>query len=152
MDDMTPERLLALILPKTVDWAVKQEKKGLAGGRVLTLPELADARQVGVMTPEKIRLALVDEVPMPEDPLLHEVAIRTGLLNQDIAGLTLGYAIFITTRQLSRRLLTHECRHVYQYEVAGSIDQFMPEYLRQITTFGYLTAPLEIDATQHEIA
>jgi hypothetical protein len=34
---------------------------------------------------------------------------------------------------------------------AGSIDKFMPEYLRQITTVGYLTAPLEIDATQHEL-
>jgi hypothetical protein len=104
-----------------------------------------------VSAPEKIRLALVDEVPMPDDPTLRKVAIRTGLLNHDIAGLALGYAIFITPRHLSRRLLTHECRHVHQCEAAGSIDKFMPEYLRQITTVGYLIAPLEIDATQHEL-
>lgn len=152
MDAMTPERLVATILPKTVTWAVEQATKGLADGRVLTPPELDDAKQVGVLAPEKIRLVLADEVPMPEDPTLREVAVRTGLLNQNIAGLTLGYAIFVATGHLSRRLLTHECRHVHQYEVAGSIDQFMQAYLRQITTFGYLTAPLEIDATQHEIA
>jgi hypothetical protein len=151
MNGMASEGFLALILPKTLAWANEQAKKGLAAGRVLTSAELEDARQVGVAAPEKIRLALVDEVPMPDDPTLREVAIRTGLLNQGIAGLTLGYAIFITPRHLSRRLLTHECRHVHQYEAAGSIDQFMPEYLRQIITFGYLTAPLEIDATQHEL-
>jgi hypothetical protein len=151
MSEISPQGILALILPKTLAWANEQSQQGLAVGRVLTPREIEDAGLVGVAAPEKIRLALVDEVPMPDDPMLREVVIRTGLLNQDIAGLTLGYAIFITPRHLSRRLLTHECRHVHQYEMAGSIDQFMPEYLRQITTFGYLTAPFEIDATQHEL-
>lgn len=151
MSSMASEGLLALILPKTLAWASEQEQKGLAAGRMLTLTELDDARKVGVAKPERVRLALIDEVPMPDDPMLREVAIRTGLLNHDIAGLTLGYAIFITPQGLSRRLLTHECRHVHQYEAAGSIDQFMTEYLRQITTLGYVNAPLEIDATLHEL-
>ncbi|MBB5546520.1 hypothetical protein [Paraburkholderia fungorum] len=150
MSGMMPEAFLGLILPKTLTWANEQAERGLAAGRVLTSVELDDARQVGVSAPDKIRLSLVDEVPMPHDPMLREIAIRTGLLNDDLAGLTLGYAIFITPRHFSRRLLRHECRHVYQYEAAGSIDQFMQEYLRQITTFGYQTAPLEIDAMQHE--
>ncbi|VVE17091.1 MULTISPECIES: hypothetical protein [Pandoraea] len=151
MTGLIQDGFLESILPKTLAWASEQAKKGLAAGRALTPAELDDARQVGVSAPEKIRLSLVDEVPIPDDPQLRDVAIRTGMLTHDIAGLALGYAIFITPRHLSRRLLTHECRHVHQYEVAGSIDQFMREYLRQIMTFGYLTAPLEIDATQHEL-
>jgi hypothetical protein len=49
-------------------------------------------------------------------------------------------------RCLTSRLLAHECRHVYQYEVAGSIEAFLPLYLQQIAEFTYDRAPLELDA------
>jgi len=59
--------------------------------------------------------------------------------------------IFLVEGRESRRLLTHECRHVYQYERAGSIRAFLPVYLRQIATVGYDAAPLELDAIEREI-
>ena len=67
-----------------------------------------------------------------------------------MVGLTLGYSIFAVKGYLSRRLLSHECRHVYQYETYGSIAQFLPVYLDQIIAFGYEGAPLEQDARANE--
>jgi hypothetical protein len=44
---------------------------------------------------------------------------------------------------MSASLLSHECRHVYQYEAAGSIAAFLPVYLQQIATVGYESAPFD---------
>jgi hypothetical protein len=49
------------------------------------------------------------------------------------------------------RLLSHECRHVHQYEAHGSIAAFLPVYLEQIATVGYRNSPLEQDARAHEV-
>jgi hypothetical protein len=49
------------------------------------------------------------------------------------------------------QLLSHECRHVYQYEAAGSIAAFLPVYIEQIVEFGYDDAPFEQDARHHEL-
>jgi hypothetical protein len=66
-------------------------------------------------------------------------------------GLTLGYAIYVCRGKESLRLFSHECRHVYQYEQAGSIEAFLPIYLRQVAMFGYANAPYEVDARAHEL-
>jgi hypothetical protein len=47
-------------------------------------------------------------------------------------------------------LLSHECRHAYQYETYGSIAAFLPVYLDQIASVGYLDAPFEQDARTNE--
>jgi hypothetical protein len=87
--------------------------------------------------------------PVPEDPELMMAAQHTGLLGPSTAGLTLGYSIFIAGHCTSR-LLAHECRHVYQYEQAGSIAAFLPMYLNQIAEVGYDRAPFEVDARAWE--
>jgi hypothetical protein len=68
-----------------------------------------------------------------------------------MAGLTLGYAVFVCRGHETRRLLSHEFRHVFQYEQNGAIAGFLPLYLQQIVTMGYQNAPLEMDARAHEI-
>ena len=67
-----------------------------------------------------------------------------------MVGLTLGYGVYVCHGHGSIRLLSHEFRHVYQYEHAGSIAAFLPAYLQQIVTVGYNNAPLEVDARAHE--
>ena len=66
------------------------------------------------------------------------------------AGLTLGYAVFVRRGHETLRLLSHEFRHVYQYEQAGSIGAFLSVYLPQVVQFGYEQAPFEIDARAHQ--
>ena len=53
---------------------------------------------------------------------------------------------------MCRRLLSHECRHVFQYEQAGSIALFLPLYLDAIVRVGYENCPFEQDARAHELA
>src|SRR5207244_4851795 len=115
-------------------------------------PGLALARRVGVRQPEHIRVSVVDRLPLPDDAALRNAAIQTGLLGPNMIGLTLGYAVLVCRgHEATPRLLSHEFRHVHQYEVAGSIAAFLPGYLQQIVTYGYANAPLEIDARTHEL-
>ena len=120
-------------------------------GASLTESGITDAKTVGVARPELIRVLAVPHLPLPDDAALRAIALDTGLLGPDTIGLTLGHAIFIVQGHESRQLLTHECRHVHQYESAGSIAAFLPVYFQQIVTVGYHDAPFEIDAREHEI-
>src|ERR1700693_2348846 len=141
--------LLALfptLLPRAVAWAETKAAEIAATGVPLNPTELALARGVGVAQPELIRIAVVDELPLPDDALLRQAALQTGLLGPGMVGLTLGYGIYLCNGHVTPRLLSHECRHVFQYESAGSITAFLPVYLQQLVAFGYANAPLEIDA------
>lgn len=145
------ESLLPLLLPRAIDWVKSQSASILERGSPLDKQGLRLARAVGVSIPEKIRVRIVETLPLPDDPDLRSVALETGLLGPDMIGITFGYGIYVRDGHVSNRLISHECRHVYQYEAAGSIDEFLPVYLYQIATVGYYDAPLEIDARQHEI-
>ncbi len=112
--------------------------------------QIARAQQVGVAHPERIRLLLVDALPLPEDSELRAAAIETDLFSERIEGMTLGYGILLIRRCVRPRLVSHECRHVYQVEQAGSLANFLPVYLRQIADEGYDDAPLERDAYAEE--
>ncbi|WP_416186977.1 hypothetical protein [Hydrogenophaga sp. SNF1] len=142
--------LLPELVPKAVAWAEVQSERILRCGVSLTPHGIALARGVGVYRPELVRVELVPQLPLPDDPLLQQVALAAGLLGPDMVGLTLGYGIFIVQGHANDRLVSHELRHVHQYETFGSISGFMPVYLAQIAEFGYEAAPLERDAREHE--
>jgi hypothetical protein len=143
--------LLTKLLPKAIAWAEQQERYVLEVGAALNPSEQALARAVGVLHPEMIRVQVVDELPFPEDPDLRDVASKYALLGPGTIGLTLGYAVLLCRGHDTRpRLLSHEFRHVYQYERLGSIQQFLPVYLQQLAEVGYDDAPLEVDARTHE--
>jgi len=143
--------VLPLLLPKAIEWANARSQEILTGGEPLSETGLELARAVGVSQPEKIRVSIVQSLPLPEDQTLRAVALETGLLGEGMVGLTLGYGIYVCTGHIDNRLVSHECRHVFQYEEAGSIEGFLPIYLEQIAIYGYDNAPYEIDARTHEI-
>lgn len=142
---------LPALLPRAIAWAEARALEIAATGTPLGEMGLRLARDVGVSQPELVRILEVAALPIPEDPELRFAAVQTGLLGPHIIGLTLGHGIYIIQGHGDGRLLSHECRHVHQYEVAGSIGQFLKTYLQQIATVGYEHAPLEIDARNHEI-
>ncbi|HRH76177.1 MAG TPA: hypothetical protein PK129_02430 [Cellvibrionaceae bacterium] len=113
--------------------------------------QIALATRVGVMQPERIRISVVDKIPSPSDERLKRLAEEMNFLGPGTLGITLGYCIYIRDGYLDDRLLSHEFRHVYQYEVAGSIQGFIAEYLQQLIQHGYELSPYEIDARAHEI-
>jgi len=142
--------VLPAVLTDAVRWAEAQALDIARRGSPLTRRDLEIARAVGVQQPERIRLLEVEELPAPADGLLREAALHAGLAGARMAGLTLGHAVAIRRTCATVRLLSHEFRHVYQYEQAGSISAFLAEYLRQIAEVGYTAAPLERDARAHE--
>ena len=149
---LTDHTALPLLLPRASAWAETQSQVVIDAGVALKEPGLQLARRVGVAHPERIRVGVVDHLPLPHDPALRSAAIQSGMLRPDMIGLTLGYAVLVRRgHDAQPRLLSHEFRHVYQYEVAGSIAAFLPGYLQQIVMLGYANAPLEIDARAHEL-
>lgn len=149
MFDLAAE--LPRLLPKAIAWAEAEAAAAQIAGVPLSATDIRLARAVGVTRPELVRVVEAPSLPFPADPELAFAARQTGLLGPGMAGLTLGYAVFILATQKSNRLISHECRHVYQYEAAGSIAAFLPAYLQQIVSYGYEGAPFEIDARAHEI-
>lgn len=148
---MDLQTVLPQILPHAVAWAEFQSQHVASLGMVLPEELQNVARRVGVQRPSLIRIKLVDRLPLPEEPTLRKAALETGLLGPNMVGLTLGYSILLVQGHDSVRLISHECRHVHQYEVLGSIEKFLPIYLQQIVEFGYENAPLEVDARTYEI-
>lgn len=148
MFDLAAE--LPRLLPKAIAWAELEESAGLRNGSQLNASGVRLAQAVGVRRPELVRVFEAVELPSPLDPELSFAAAASGLLGPHMVGLTLGYAVFIRAGHGTARLLSHECRHVYQYESAGSIGAFLPLYLSQIVSFGYDQAPFEVDARAHE--
>jgi hypothetical protein len=148
MFDLAAE--LPRLLPSAIVWAEAQAAETLIEGVPLTDFGMRLARAVGVQRPELVRTIEVPSLPLPADPELRLAALETGLLGPGMVGLTLGYAIYIERGHASNRLISHECRHVYQYETAGSIAAFLPAYLQQIVEYGYELAPFEVDARTHE--
>ena len=142
---------LPVLLPRAIDWAEAEATRVLATGAPLTETEQAIARALGVAYPGQVRIELVDAMPTPADPMLQAAIRQTAMLGPETRGLTLGHAIFMRRDAQSVRLLSHELRHVYQYEQAGSIGAFLAVYLTELLEFGYRDAPLEVDARAHEL-
>ena len=142
---------LPRLLPGAIAWAEARAKRAAEVGSPLTPDELGIARAVGVAKADLVRIEIVgDRLPMPDDPVLQAAATQAGLLGPGMVGLTLGHAIFICRGHKTRRLVSHELRHVYQYEQCGSIAAFLPAYLAQVLEVGYQHAAFERDARAHE--
>lgn len=148
---MDLQRALPQLLPGAIAWAEARARRAAEVGEPLTPSEQEMARTVGVSKPELVRVETVESLPLPDDPMLRAAALQAGLLGPGMVGLTLGHAVFICRGHKTRRLLSHELRHVHQYEQNGSIAGFLPLYLKQVIEAGYRNAPFEADARAHEL-
>ena len=149
---MDLQALLPRLIPRAIMWAEEVAADVASSGSALDASSLSDARAMGVQFPESIRVLMVDHLPLPTDGELQAAARQVGLLGPETSGLTLGYSILVRQGRLCRRLLSHECRHVFQYEQAGSIALFLPLYLDAIVQAGYWDCTFEQDARAHELA
>lgn len=144
--------VLPTLMPRVINWAERTEQHVLSVGTALDIHGQALAHSVGVCRPELIRIHVTDELPIPDDAELRMVAFQTDLLGAGMRALTIGYGVSVRrSYAASAKVLSHEFRHVYQYEMLGSIRQFMPVYFAEVARYGYHNAPLEIDARAHEV-
>lgn len=151
MNTLDLQSALPHLVDPAIKWAESKASEVRDKGQPLGHNDLPIAVKVGVRRPDLIRTMIVDQLPLPDHPLLRQAALQTGLLGPTMIGLTLGYSILVVRGNFDSRLLAHECRHVHQYESYGSIAEFLPVYLEQIATLGYHDTPFERDACAHEI-
>jgi hypothetical protein len=147
MSIITPQQF-EMLLPLASAWALEQESTILRTGVALTTAQLADARQIGVLHPEKVRLLSVAQIPSPQHPILAAAAQATALISPATAGLTLRYGIFVRDDCWgNRHLVVHELVHTAQYERLGGVDEFLRMYLMEcLTPPGYPHGPMELEA------
>ena len=137
-----------LCLPWVTYWAWRQERQILRSGRPLTPDELERAAtRAGVTAPKRIRVLIVNEVPLPGWRWLRVLAARFGFDGRATTGMALRYGIFLRSDCAhDPALLLHECAHTAQYERLGSLGAFMREYLVQCLRDGYAASALEREA------
>ncbi len=152
---MNPHSLSKLVslMPQIVAWAEEQSDEIARKGSPLSKKGIEIARAMGVTRPELVRVAFVDKIDPPEDGELSAAASETGLISESTAGMTLGHSIVIRNdKREDVGLLSHELRHVHQYEQAGSIKAFLETYVKQVAVHGYPDAPYEVDARKYQLS
>lgn len=139
------------MIPQVVRWAEALAQHTLAAGSPLSAEWLAVAREVGVRDPARVRIHVVDSIPLPEGLAISAAAGRAGIDGRRAGAMTLGHAILVLRGQeRERSLLRHELRHVAQYEAAGGIAPFLSIHLPDLARHGYEDAPFERDARAYE--
>lgn len=136
------------LLPLAYQWAKAQEEFALAHGAPLSPQHIADARRVGVRDCERIRVLVVERIPLPESGELAEAARRTHIITEGTRCVGLGYAIIIRGEAWGdRELLLHNLVHVAQCERSGGLEQWVRQYLldRQ-TSASFTVGVLEEEA------
>ena len=126
IDQQNFERLTAL----AYQWAKQQEDFVLAHGFPLTARLLDDARLAGVRDCCKIRVLMVDRIPLPDDPELAETTRHAGIITDETRCMSVGHAIVIRDDCWGdRELLLHNLIHIAQCEESGGLEPWIYRYL-----------------------
>jgi hypothetical protein len=118
------------LLPAAYQWVKTQEEFILSRGVALTARQTDDARRAGVQNSSRVRVLVVDRIPLPEDPELAEAARLTQIISDKSRAVALGYGIIVRAdRWGDRELLVHNLVHVAQYERCGDLEEWVKQYL-----------------------
>ena len=127
---MIDQQTFEHLLPFAWQWCKATEEFVLARGAPLGPRHMADARLAGVQDCSKIRVLVVDRIPLPDDPELAEAARRTGILTNDTRCVAFGHAVIIRDDSWSdRELLVHNLVHIAQCERSGGLEAWVNQYL-----------------------
>jgi hypothetical protein len=118
------------LAPLASQWAKMQEAFILKHGAPLTPAQLADAKRAGVQNSGRVRVLVVDRIPLPDDEELAEAAQRAQIITSACRGVAIGHGIIIRADSWqNRELLLHQLAHVAQCERSGGLESFVGEYL-----------------------
>jgi hypothetical protein len=118
------------LLPIAYQWAKAQEEFVLARGNPLGPRHVRDANLAGVQDSARIRVLVVDRIPLPENPELAEASKRIGILTEDTRCAGFGHALIIRVDAWNdRELVLHNLVHIAQCERCGGLEQWVHQYL-----------------------
>jgi len=130
-----PARMIAQetfdrLLPVACAWAKTQEELILARGTPLADRYAADAERLGINDIARIRVLVVDRMPLPEDEELAQAARQTQIIPEASRGVAIGHGIIIRADAWgNRELLLHQMVHVLQCERSGGLEAYVRSYL-----------------------
>ena len=118
------------LAPLACQWAKTQEAFILKHGAPLTAGQIADAKRVGVQDWARVRVLVVDRIPLPDDEELADAAQRAQIITSACRGVAIGHGIIIRADSWqNRELVLHQLVHVAQCERSGGLASFVGEYL-----------------------
>jgi hypothetical protein len=133
--------------PVACEWAKAQEQFILEQGAPLGPRHLADARRAGVQDPSRVRILVVNRIPLPEDEALARAAQRAQIITDACRGMAIGYGIVIRADcWQNREVVVHQLVHVAQYERSGNLEKFVQEYLSERRDANFSVGSLEEEA------
>jgi hypothetical protein len=136
------------LAPLAYEWALAQEELILRLGSPLRPSAVADAVRAGVQEPARVRVLVVDRIPLPANEELAEASRRSDIITDASRGVAIGFGIMIRADHWgNRELLLHQLVHVAQCERAGGLQRFAVDYLsdRQAAP-GFTVGTLEEEA------
>ena len=136
------------LAPLAYQWAKAQEEFVLAHGAPLSSRLLADARLAGVRDCERIRVLILDRIPLPESGELAEATRRSSIISEETRCVGFGHAIMIRAEAWGdRELLVHNFVHLAQCERSGGLESWVQEYLfDRVTCADFSLGSLEEEA------
>jgi hypothetical protein len=138
-----------ILVPQYIEWGYEIEAQGLKLGVPLDSEGLMLAKDIGIQSPEKIRIVYVDEIPFPHDNFaLKMLGEAVGFIGDNIINeaQAFGYSIYVRKDyEFDKPSLAHEIVHVLQIERANFEDVTF-QHLSDLTKYGYDKAPLEVEA------
>jgi hypothetical protein len=151
IDQKDFERLASL----ACQWAKSQEAYVLQHGAPLAAHQVADARRAGVKAIGRVRVLVVDRIPLPENKELADAARHAQIITDSSKAVAIGHAIVIRADSWqNRELLLHQLVHVAQCERSGGLEAFVSEYLldrRSSRDFSLGSLEEEARSCAHEI-
>ena len=118
------------LLPLAYEWAKTQEQFILARGTPLDDRYTSDAERLGINDITRIRVLVVDRVPLPENEELANAARQTQIITGASRGVTIGHGIIIRADAWGdRELVVHQLVHVLQCERSSGLDAYVRSYL-----------------------
>jgi hypothetical protein len=83
-----------------------------------------------VKDPSRVRVLVVDRIPLPDDKALAEASRRIDLITESSRAIAIGRGIVIRAdRWGDRELLVHQLVHVAQSERCGGTEPYVRQYL-----------------------
>jgi hypothetical protein len=127
---MIDQEKFQYLVPLACQWVKDQEQFILARGAPLGAGHMADARRAGVQDVSRIRILVVDRIPLPDHKELAEAARRADIITDTSRAVTLGHGIVIRADCWGdRELIVHQLVHVAQCERSGGLEPYLQEYL-----------------------
>lgn len=141
---------IKVLSPLAYRWAKSQEEFVFKFGVPLGRSQLRDAQLAGVLDPARVRVLVVDRIPLPENQELAEAARSAQIITGASRVVTVGHGILVRADSWrDRETLLHGLVHVAQCERSGGLKLFVDKYIvDRATCADFSVGSLEDEARQ----